>query len=135
MVIGVGIDLVDVGRFGRALARHGGRLEERLFSEAERDACAARADRDLALAARFAAKEACLKALGTGWSGGLGFRHIEVEGGGGTPPRLRLHGPAAERARRMAVDRSHLSLSHDGGMAMAMVVLEGSGPVRPDPAD
>jgi holo-[acyl-carrier protein] synthase len=133
VVVGIGVDLVDVDRFARAVSRHGDRFLDRVFLDAERRACASRADRDAALAARFAAKEAGLKALGTGWSGGLAFRHVEVEGGGGQPPVLRLHGPAAERARRLGVGRTHLSLSHDGGMAVALVILESDGPLRPGP--
>lgn len=124
MIVGLGIDLVEVARFADALGRHGDRFVDRVFTEAERAACGARADRVLALAARFAAKEACLKALGTGWAEGLGFRDVEVVRDGDGPPRLVLHGAAARRAEVLGVMRSHVSLTHQPGTAAAVVVLE-----------
>ncbi len=125
MIRGVGLDVVEVARIDDLLARRGQRFLERVFTPAERAACERRADRSRALAARFAAKEAGMKALGTGWSGGVGWHDFEVTGGAGTPPRLILSGVAAERSRDKGVERVHLSLSHDGGVAAAVVVLEG----------
>ncbi|HZN55022.1 MAG TPA: holo-ACP synthase [Candidatus Polarisedimenticolaceae bacterium] len=124
MIVGLGIDVMEVERMASALREHGGRLEERVFTEAERAACASRADRVLALAARFAAKEACMKALGTGWAGGLGFRDVEVVREGEGAPRLVLSGEAARRAAGLGVVRSHVSLSHQPGLAAAVVILE-----------
>jgi holo-[acyl-carrier protein] synthase len=124
MIIGLGIDLVEVARLADALDRHGNRFVERVFTGAEREACELRGDRALALAARFAAKEACLKALGTGWAEGLGFRDVEVVREGNRPPRLVLHGAAARRAEALGVIRSHVSLTHQPGIAAAVVVLE-----------
>ena len=124
MIVGLGIDLVEVARFADALGRHGDRFVDRVFTGAERDACDLRADRVLALAARFAAKEACHKALGTGWAEGLGFHDVEVEREGNRPPRLVLHGAAARRAEALGVIRSYVSLTHQPGMAAAVVVLE-----------
>lgn len=124
MIVGLGIDVVEVIRLAEALRRHGNRFVDRVFTEAEREKCDARADRVLALAARFAAKEACLKALGTGWAEGLGFRDIEVVRDGNQPPRLVLHGEAARRAEALGVIRSHVSLTHQPGLAAAVVVLE-----------
>jgi holo-[acyl-carrier protein] synthase len=124
MTIGIGIDLVDVERLERALARHGGGFEARVFTPGEIESCAGRADRVLALAARFAAKEACLKALGTGWSQGLGFREVEVVRGPGGLPQIRLHGRALERARSIGGERIHLSLTHERHLAAAFVVIE-----------
>ena len=125
MVKGLGIDLVELARFEAALTRHGERLEARLFTPAERAYCASRVDRCQALAARFAAKEAALKALGTGWARGIGFRHIEIERGSDGAPTIRLHGPAAERAASLGARRAHVSLTHQPGMAAAVVVLDG----------
>ena len=125
MIVGLGIDVVEVQRLADALSRHGDRLVARVFTGAERAGCDARADRVLALAARFAAKEACLKALGTGWAEGLGFRDVEVVREGNKPPRLVLHGAAARRAAALGVVRSHVSLTHQPGVAAAVVVLEG----------
>jgi holo-[acyl-carrier protein] synthase len=125
VVKGLGIDLVELDRFEQALSRHGARLEERLFTPAERAACAGRHDRTQALAARFAAKEAALKALGTGWSRGLSFRQIEVERDTAGAPHLKLHDHAARRAAELGVQRTHVSLTHQPGVAAAVVVLEG----------
>ena len=124
MIVGLGIDVVEVARFGNALRRHGDHFLERVFTDGERAACDPRADRVLALAARFAAKEVCLKALGTGWAEGLGFRDVEVVREGNQPPRLVLHREAARRAEALGVIRSHVSLTHQPGLAAAVVVLE-----------
>lgn len=125
LIVGLGIDVVEVARLAQALERHGDHFEARIFTDAERAACRLRGDRILALAARFAAKEACLKALGTGWAKGLGFRDVEVIREGDQPPKLALHGAAARRAEALAVVRSHVSLTHQPGVAAAVVVLEG----------
>lgn len=124
MIVGLGIDVVEVARLASALRRHGDHFVSRVFTEGERAACDPRADRVLALAARFAAKEACLKALGTGWAEGLGFRDVEVVREGNQPPRLVLHREAARRAEALGVIRSHVSLTHQPGLAAAVVVLE-----------
>ena len=123
MVVGLGIDLVETARLGRALARTSG-FESRVFTEGESADCAARGDRVQALAARFAAKEACLKALGTGWAGGLGFRQVEVVRETSGSPTLRLHGAAAARAASLGVTRIHVSLTHQASAAAAVVLLE-----------
>src|SRR6266540_1929742 len=107
------------------LTEQGDRFEQRVFTADERKTCNARADREQALAARFAAKEACLKALGTGVDHGLSFLQVEVVEQEGGSPGLRLTGVAAERARARGVRHVHVSLSHQTGMAAAAVVLEG----------
>lgn len=123
MIVGLGMDLVATDRFERALSA-GDVLEERAFTSSEWSACAARADRAQALAARFAAKEACFKALGTGWGNGYALREVEVVSQDSGRPDLRLSGRAAERAAALGVRTIHVSLSHDGGAAAAVVVLE-----------
>ena len=125
MIVGLGIDVMEVARMADAIRRHGDPFVERIFTAGERAACELRVDRVLALAARFAAKEACLKALGTGWAEGLGFRDVEVVREGNSPPRLVLHGEAGRRAKALGVVRSHVSLTHQPGLAAAVVVLEG----------
>ncbi len=125
MIVGVGIDLVETARMARVVEEHGDRLLERVFTPSERADCAARVDRVQALAARFAAKEACLKALGTGWARGLSFRQVEVVRDEAGRPSLHLAGPAAGRAQEMGVRRIHVSLTHQKGAAAAVVVLEG----------
>jgi holo-[acyl-carrier protein] synthase len=125
MILGLGIDLVEVNRLAGALGRHGERFERRVFTDRERADCKGRADRLQALAARFAAKEACLKALGTGWARGLAFGQVEVIRASSGKPELRLHGPAAEAASRLGVGSVHVSLTHQPNTAAAVVILEG----------
>ena len=121
MIIGVGTDLVSVPRLRQAVNRRD-RLLDRLFTEAEVVECRRRADPAPHLAARFAAKEACLKALQTGMGGGIRWREVEVAGGGGEVPRLVLRGAAAARAAALGVRQTHLSLAHEGEYALAFVV-------------
>jgi holo-[acyl-carrier protein] synthase len=119
----VGLDLVDVPRFRRALARHGDGLRRRVFTDGEWAYAATRgADRDAVLAVRFAAKEAVLKALGTGWGRGAGWRDVEIAGGGRSVPALRLSGRSAVRADALGV-RVEVSLSHAGDVAGAVAIL------------
>ena len=121
MIIGVGTDLVSVPRLRRAVGRRD-RLLTRLFTEAEVAECGRRADPAPHLAARFAAKEACLKALQIGWGGGIRWREVEVAGGGAEVPRLLLAGVAAARAAALGVRQTYLSLAHEGEYALAFVV-------------
>ena len=116
MIVGVGIDVVQVSRLARALERTP-RLAERLFTDAER--AVPRAE---SLAARFAAKEAVAKALGA--PGGLRWRDAEVVSEPGGRPRLVLHGGVAEEAAAQGIRTWHLSMSHDAGVATAVVVAE-----------
>jgi len=124
-VRGIGIDIVKVDRIRESLERFGHRMEARLFTAAELDYCRARKDPLPHLAARFAAKEAASKALGTGMSGGVAFKHIEVVQPGGRVPTLVFHEIALQRYQSMSCTGSHLSISCDGGRAVACVVLEG----------
>ncbi|MCW2606472.1 MAG: ACPS-type phosphopantetheinyl transferase [Frankiales bacterium] len=117
MIVGVGIDVVEVARLARALERTP-RLADRLFTEAEQGRPVE------SLAARFAAKEAVAKALGA--PGGLRWRDAEVVALESGRPVLRLHGGVAEEASAQGISAWHLSLSHDGGLATAVVVAEGS---------
>jgi holo-[acyl-carrier protein] synthase len=125
MIVGIGIDLVEVERITKALTRHGPRFERRVFTPKELEDCTDRVDRDQALAARFAAKEACLKALRTGWAEGLFFRQVEVTRAANGAPGLRLYEEAAKRAAAMGVRSVHVSLTHQPGIAGAIVLLEG----------
>ncbi|MBD5786805.1 holo-ACP synthase [Cellulosimicrobium terreum] len=116
MIIGVGIDVVDVARFIATLERTP-RLRERLFTPAERDLP------DASLAARFAAKEAIAKALGA--PGDLRWHDATVHRVVGGPPEVEISGTVATRAEGLGVRTFHLSISHDAGIASAMVVAEG----------
>jgi holo-[acyl-carrier protein] synthase len=124
-VRGVGIDIVKVDRIRESLERFGARMEGRLFTPSELEYCRGHKDPLPHLAARFAAKEAASKALGTGMGGGVAFRQIEVLQPGGRVPTLRFHEVALARYQAMACTSSHLSLTHDAGLAVAYVVLEG----------
>ncbi len=124
-IVGHGIDLTPVARIAALRERHAERFLERVFTRAERDYCALRPRRtDEHLAARFAAKEATLKALGTGLTAGIRWIDISVEREDTAPPTLRLTGAAAQAAERLAANRWHVSLSHAGGMAIASVIAE-----------
>ncbi len=127
MVVGIGIDLCDVARMRRALAGPtGARFVSRVFTEVEREYCEARrAARIESYAARFAAKEAAMKALGTGWGKGVGWHDVEVVAVRGEAPALRLHGGAARRARAQRVTRWLVTLTHTETIAAACVVAEG----------
>jgi len=116
-----GVDLVEVRRIESALARHGTRFLERVFTEDERDYCAGRAE---ALAARWAAKEAVAKALGTG-GGDVRWREIEVWCDDRGKPHIRLHGAASQLAQALGVAELAVSLAHEGGHAIAFVVGSG----------
>jgi len=128
MVLGNGVDLAEIERVARAIdGPHGARFRERVFTEAERRWCEGRGrGRAESYAARFAAKEAVMKALGVGWGPRAGWLEIEVDRAPGAAPRIVLSGRALETARALGAERFHLSLSHAGGIAAAFVVVEGA---------
>src|SRR5712691_4870778 len=123
-VRGIGVDVVKVERLIQALERFGHRMENRLFTEGEIEYCRRHKDPLPHLAARFAAKEAAFKAIGTGLSGGIGWKQAEVIQPGGQQPTLRFSGAALERFEALGCTGAHLTLSHDGGLAVACVVIE-----------
>lgn len=122
MVVGIGIDLTPISRIEGLLDRWGEKLERRLFTDAERSFCRGRGEPAQHLAARFAAKEATLKALAV--PPGLSWHEMEVVSAAGGAPTLVLRGEAGAAATRLGVTRSHLSLTHAGDLAVAVVVLE-----------
>lgn len=124
MIIGTGIDLERVVRVEQAIARHGERFLQRVFTEGERRYCDSKANRMERYTARFAAKEAAMKALGTGWSHGVRWRDIEVSRQPSGRPTIIFHGVAAEIAAKLGVARAALSLSHTNEQAIAHVILE-----------
>jgi holo-[acyl-carrier protein] synthase len=124
MIIGTGVDIEEVGRIRDALARFGERFMNRVFTPAEIDYCRSKVNANERFAARFAAKEAAMKALGTGARNGVAWRQIEVGHEPGGRPILRLSGRAAEVAAKLGVTRSNLSISHTAGHAIAHVILE-----------
>ena len=117
----VGADLVEIGRVARLVTRHEN-AEERLFTEGERAYCRDRARRHEHLAARWAAKEAVGKALGTGVGGKVAWTDVEVVTEADGRPRIRLHGEASRWAERHGLTQLEVSLSHTGELALAYVV-------------
>ncbi|MEI7817603.1 MAG: holo-[acyl-carrier-protein] synthase [Desulfuromonadales bacterium] len=124
MIYGIGTDIVAIERFQRFLDAGNSALIERLFTPTERSKCASRKDTAACFAARFAAKEAFLKALGTGLRDGISWQDMEISNDALGKPELQLLGKAAEQFHDKELARVQLSLSHDGGNAIAMVLLE-----------
>jgi len=123
VILGMGIDVCSIARVEAILARWGERFWERILRDDERAALAQRTDRATVLAGRFAVKEALAKAMEGGV--GVGWHDLEVRGVPKRPPKLVLHGPARALAERVGVKRVHVSITHDAGVAAAVVILEG----------
>jgi len=124
MIVGLGMDLIEIDRVRAAIERHGERILRRLFTEGERAYCERRGSTPAHYAARFAAKEAAFKALGTGWRGGIAWTDAEVRNERSGKPLLLLHRACEERARELGAVRVHLTLTHARDLAGAVVVLE-----------
>jgi holo-[acyl-carrier protein] synthase len=125
MVVGVGTDLIEIARIANSIDRFGERFLRRIFTPREIAYCQTKKNAAESFAARFAAKEAGAKALGTGISRGVGWLELEVAREPSGKPRLELSGRAAEWARRLGVGRTSLSLTHSRDVALAVVVMEG----------
>ena len=126
-IAGTGIDVVEVARIERALTRPatGARFRARVFTAAEVKYCESRGrPRYQSYAARFAAKEATMKALGTGWNRNVGWSEIEVVRERGQAPTIKLSGKAAAFGLRRKIERFHLSLTHTPATAIAHVIAE-----------
>jgi holo-[acyl-carrier protein] synthase len=123
-ILGIGLDATDIPRIADVLERYGDRFLRRVFTDDEIAYCTRRRNPAPHLAGRFAAKEAAMKALGTGHSQGVIWKDIEVVRRGG-PPRLMLHGGAGARAAAMNVRRSLLTITHSDSLALAQVMLIG----------
>jgi holo-[acyl-carrier protein] synthase len=124
MIVGTGIDIAEVPRIREAVERFGERFLNRIYTEGERRYCDSKANRAERYAARFAAKEASMKALGTGWNHGVRWRDIEVARKPGSRPTIVFHGRAAEFAAKLGAVRVALSLTHTADQALASVILE-----------
>lgn len=123
MIIGIGTDIVKVERIRRLLERYPG-FVDKVFSRAEISYCDARSNSEQSYAARFAAKEALMKALGTGWDGKVNWKDIEVVQFGRSRPEILAHQGTSELLATLGVTAIHLSLSHEQEYALAFVVLE-----------
>lgn len=127
MILGIGIDVVDIDRMRESLARRGRRLHERLFTAAEQAYCDQNVNAEVNYAARFAAKEAFAKALGSGIAEGICWVDVEVAKGPRSEPVLVLHRRAAEALAAKGGRRVWLSLTHSARTAAAVVIIEGDG--------
>lgn len=123
MIIGIGCDIISISRIKRAIDRNPA-LAERLFTPHELVCCSQKANPAQSYAARFAAKEAVLKALGTGWAQQLSWQEIEIFNNELGSPEIKLQGKAQKRAETLGATRCLLSLSHDADLAIAYVILE-----------
>jgi holo-[acyl-carrier protein] synthase len=123
MIVGIGIDIIEISRVEEAIKRNGERFLERVFTQGERAYCEARKLSAMHYAGRFAAKEAAFKALGTGWSGNIRWTDVEVENNDSGAPCLKLHGAALERFQALGATHTHISISHSRDYAVANVIL------------
>jgi holo-[acyl-carrier protein] synthase len=124
MITGIGIDIVQNDRIRQSIERFGDRFLHRIYTEGEIEYCKKTAHPEIHFAARFAAKEGALKALGTGLSGGIKWRDVEVVRLPSGKPELHMHGQAAAVAASAGAHRFHVSLSHDQLVSCAVVILE-----------
>jgi holo-[acyl-carrier protein] synthase len=124
VIFGLGIDLVELERFKAAMKRQGEPFLKRLFTPAERRYCEGKWNRFAHYTARFAAKEAVLKALGTGWSGGIRWTDVEVVREGTGSVKVRLKGHAKKAAAKRKIRRIHLNITHAEKHAAAVAVAE-----------
>lgn len=124
MIYGIGVDIVEISRVRQMREKHGTAFLEKCFTAEETAFCLRKSNADESFAARFAAKEAVMKALGTGWGQGVAFGNIEVVRDGSGAPAVRLLGGAETAMRARGIARVHLSLSHSREYAVAQAVAE-----------
>ncbi len=124
MILGIGSDLAEVERIADIIAQYGDRFLNRIYTERERAYALSKANSAERFAARFAAKEAGMKAISTGWRRGITWKDFEVTNENSGKPALRLSGAAQERAAALGVKRISISLTHTAEIAFAVVILE-----------
>lgn len=124
MIVSIGIDIVEIPRIEEKLSQGNTRFLNRVFTVSEIEYCEKRAGKFASYAARFAAKEAVMKALGTGWGDGVGWKEIEVINEENGRPQVNLNGRALEKFNQLGARRAHLSLSHSKDLAIAQVIFE-----------
>lgn len=124
MIVGIGVDIVEISRLRAALDRQKERFLRRVFTPAEQEYCAGHRDPVPHFAVRFAAKEALFKAIGTGWSKGVSWLDVEVLRSGDGAPAMVLSGEGGRVANRLGAQSIHVSLSHSVENAVALVILE-----------
>jgi holo-[acyl-carrier protein] synthase len=124
VIVGLGLDIAEIDRIAEVLTRHGTRMLERLYTAREIAYCESHKNKFERYAARFAAKEAAMKALGTGWGRGVRWRDIEVVNAPGGKPTLRLEGVARQIADGLHARKIALTITHSGNLAVAQVIFE-----------
>lgn len=124
MIKGIGIDSIELGRIARIYREYGIRFLNRIYTDEERAYALRFRDPVPRLAARFAAKEACMKAIGTGWNDGVRWQDIAVVNSGSGKPELRLSGRARYHMERVGARSAQVSITHDRERAMVIVILE-----------
>jgi holo-[acyl-carrier protein] synthase len=124
VIVGLGLDIAEIDRIASVITRHGPAILERLYTPAEVAYCESHKNKFERYAARFAAKEAAMKALGTGWRRGVRWRDIEVSNAPGGKPTLRLEGVAKDIADGLGVRNISLTITHSGNLALAEVIFE-----------
>ena len=125
MLLGTGVDIAEVPRIRESIERYGERFLRRIYTDGEIKYCESKTSKFESYAARFAAKEAGMKALGTGWNHGVRWRDIEVVRPKGQRPTIQFHGQAAAIAEKLGTKNIALSLTHTSEQALAHVILEG----------
>jgi holo-[acyl-carrier protein] synthase len=125
LIVGLGVDIAEVARVKAAIERHGEVFLRRVYTPNEREYCERFKNKYERYAGRFAAKEAAMKALGTGWSRGVRWVDVEVVRERGGRPTIALAGEAKKIAERMGVKRIVMSITHTGSQALAQVIFEG----------
>jgi len=124
VIVGLGLDIAEIDRIEAAIKRHGAPFLERIYTAGEVRYCEKHKNKYERYAARFAAKEAAMKALGTGWSNGVRWRDIEVVRAASGKPSLKLEGKAGEVATKLGVKNIALTITHSGNLALAEVIFE-----------
>lgn len=124
MILSLGIDIVEVDRIRASIERLGRRFVERVFTPSEIDYCEPKGAKFVHFAGRFAAKEAAMKALGTGWGQGVGWHDVEVLPTKAGPPHLVFHAQAQKRFEDLGASRVLVSISHTNALAIAQVIIE-----------
>lgn len=124
MIVAIGTDLIEIERIAELRKKHGDHFLDRVFTAGERAYCDAQADPSRHYAARFAAKEAAMKVLGTGWGEGVKWNDVEVLRDDSGKPSIALHAAAADHAKALGITRMHLSLSHSRDFATATALGE-----------
>lgn len=123
-IVSLGMDLMEIARLEQALERRGKRFLDRIFTPGEQAYCERRAARVAHYAGRYAVKESVMKVLGTGWARGVRWVDIEVVRHPGQAPLVQLHGASARIAEQRGIDRIHVTITHDAGVAAAVAVAE-----------